>query len=130
MARRLLMDNDQESVTYRKTILIDIDGTILKHHQNLNKMVADEPELIDGTIEKFLEWRKKQYYIVLTTARVEGLRQVTQKQLTDVGLFYDQLVMGLPNGPRVLINDKKPEGTVTATAYCIERDYGIRDIDE
>lgn len=52
------------------------------------------------------------------------------KQLTDVGLFYDQLVMGLPNGPRVLINDKKPEGIVSAVAYSIERDGGIKDIDE
>lgn len=124
------MDNIGESVTYRKTIFIDIDGTILKHHQNLNKMTSDEPELIEGTIEKFLWWRKKEYYIVITTARVEGLRQVTQKQLTDVGLFYDQMIMGLPNGPRVLINDKKPEGIVSATAYCIDRDGGIRDIDE
>ena len=124
------MDSIGESVTYRKTIFIDIDGTILKHHQNLNKMTSDEPELIEGTIEKFLWWRKKEYYIVITTARVEGLRQVTQKQLTDVGLFYDQMIMGLPNGPRVLINDKKPEGIVSATAYCIDRDGGIRDIDE
>jgi|TARA_R100000808_G_C2113849_1_gene127100 FMN phosphatase YigB (HAD superfamily) len=124
------MDNIGESVTYRKTIFIDIDGTILKHHQNLNKMTSDEPELIEGTIEKFLWWRKKEYYIVITTARVEGLRQVTQKQLTDVGLFYDQMIMGLPNGPRVLINDKKPEGTVSAVAYCIERDGGIKDINE
>ena len=124
------MDNIGESVTYRKTIFIDIDGTILKHHQNLNKMTSDEPELIEGTIEKFLWWRKKEYYIVITTARVEGLRQVTQKQLTDVGLFYDQMIMGLPNGPRVLINDKKPEGTISAVAYCIERDGGIKDINE
>ena len=124
------MDNIGESVTYRKTIFIDIDGTILKHHQNLNKMTSDEPELIEGTIEKFLWWIKKEYYIVITTARVEGLRQVTQKQLTDVGLFYDQMIMGLPNGPRVLINDKKPEGTISAVAYCIERDGGIKDINE
>ena len=122
--------NFLESVTYRKTIFIDIDGTILKHGQNLHKMCMAKSEILDGVIEKFLEWRKKEYYIVITTARVEGLRQLTQKQLTDVGLFYDQMLMGLSNGPRVLINDKKPEGIVSATAYCIERDGGIRGIDE
>jgi len=125
------MDNTfVQSVIYRKTIFIDIDGTILKHGKNLNNMCTAKPEILDGVIEKFLEWRRKEYYIVITTARVEGLRQVTQKQLTDVGLFYDQLVMGLPNGPRVLINDKKPEGIVSAVAYSIERDGGIKDIDE
>tara|TARA_R100000008_G_C3576359_1_gene165547 strand:- start:101 stop:478 length:378 start_codon:yes stop_codon:yes gene_type:complete len=123
-------DDFLESVIYRKTIFIDIDGTILKHGQNLHKMCTAKPEILDGAIEKFLEWRRKEYYIVITTARVEGLRQVTQKQLTDVGLFYDQMIMGLPNGPRVLINDKKPEGIVSAAAYCIDRDGGIRDIDE
>ena len=112
----------------RKTVFIDIDGTIFKHYGNLNMMVSQEPELIRGTVEKFLEWRKKEYYIVLTTARLEGMRQITQKQLTDAGLFYDQMIMGLPPGARVLINDEKPDGTKTATSFCIKRDSGIRDI--
>jgi uncharacterized HAD superfamily protein len=112
----------------RKTVFIDIDGTIFKHYGNLNMMVLQEPELIRGTVEKFLEWRKKEYYIVLTTARLEGMRQITQKQLTDAGLFYDQMIMGLPPGARVLINDEKPDGTKTATSFCIKRDSGIRDI--
>jgi FMN phosphatase YigB (HAD superfamily) len=112
----------------RKTVFIDIDGTIFKHYGNLNMMVLQEPELIRGTVEKFLEWRKKEYYIVLTTARLEGMRQITQKQLTDAGLFYDQMIMGLPPGARILINDEKPDGTKTATSFCIKRDSGIRDI--
>lgn len=65
------MDNIGESVTYRKTIFIDIDGTILKHGKNLNNMCTAKPEILDGVIEKFLEWRRKEYYIVITTARVE-----------------------------------------------------------
>ena len=112
----------------RKTVFIDIDGTIFKHYGNLNMMVLQEPELIRGTVEKFLEWRKKEYYIDLTTARLEGMRQITQKQLTDAGLFYDQMIMGLPPGARILINDEKPDGTKTATSFCIKRDSGIRDI--
>ena len=123
------MDNTfMDSVIYRKTIFIDIDGTILKHHENLNKMVTDTPEIIPGVVDKFLEWRKKDYYIVITTARVEGLRTITTKQLNDVGLFYDQMVMGLPSGPRVLINDMKPDGANTAEAFCIERNSGIGNI--
>ena len=50
-----------DTITLRKTILIDIDGTIFKHNQNLSKMATDKQELIEGTIEKFLEWRAKQY---------------------------------------------------------------------
>ena len=120
-----MADYSTETITLRKTILIDIDGTIFKHNQNLSKMATDKQELIKGTIEKFLEWRAKQYYIVITTARVEGLRK-----LTDAGLFYDQMIMGLPNGCRVLINDDKPDGTITSVSYCIKRDAGISNIDE
>ena len=124
-----MVDYSTETITLRKTILIDIDGTIFKHNQNLSKMATDKQELIEATVEKFLEWRAKQYYIVITTARVEGLRRVTEKQLTDAGLFYDQMIMGLPNGCRVLINDDKPDGTITAVAHCIKRDVGISNID-
>lgn len=112
----------------RKTIFIDIDGTIFKHHGNLNRMVIEEAEVINGVVEKFLEWRRKEYYIVLTTARLEGMRHVTQKHLTDAGLFYDQMIMGLPPGERVLINDEKPDGTNTASSFCIKRDAGISHI--
>ena len=92
-------------------------------------MATNKQELIEGTVEKFLEWRSKEYYIVVTTARVEGLKKVTEKQLTDAGLFYDQMIMGLPNGCRVLINDDKSDGTITAVAHCIKRDVGISNID-
>ncbi len=111
----------------RKTVFIDIDGTIFKHYGNLNMMVLQEPELIRGTVEKFLEWRKKEYYIVLTTARLEGMRQITQKQLTDAGLFYDQMIMGLPPGARVLINDEGSK--VKAHSVSLKRDEGFVNFD-
>ena len=102
-----MVDYSTETITLRKTILIDIDGTIFKHNQNLSKMATDKQELIEGTVEKFLEWRAKQYYIVITTARVEGLRRVTEKQLTDAGLFYDQMIMGLTPSQRMSCSNKR-----------------------
>ena len=109
----------------RKTIFLDIDGTLFHHKNNLYHMIKEEPILLDGTIEKILEWRSKDYYIVLTTARVEGSRRATEEQLYSAGIFYDQLIMGLPSGPRVLINDMKPDGTLTAQAINLNRNEGI-----
>ena len=63
----------QEMPAKRKTILMDIDGTIFYHKDNLYHMVKDVPVLLDGTIERLLEWRAKEYYIVLTTERPEGI---------------------------------------------------------
>ena len=119
----------QEMPARRKTILMDIDGTIFHHKDNLYHMAKDVPILLDGTIEKLLEWRAKEYYIVLTTARPEGCRAATIDQLRNAGVFYDQLVMGLPAGPRVLINDIKPDGTLTAEGINLERNTGIYEVD-
>ena len=119
----------QEMPAKRKTILMDIDGTIFYHKDNLYHMVKDVPFVLDGTIEKLLEWRVIEYYIVLTTARQEGCRSATEEQLKNAGVFYDQLVMGLPAGPRVLINDLKPDGTITAEGVNLVRNEGIYEVD-
>jgi hypothetical protein len=37
--------------------------------------------------------------------------------------------MGLPIGPRVLINDKKENGQITSYAICLERNTGLTDIE-
>ena len=120
----------QEMPAKRKTILMDIDGTIFYHKDNLYHMAKDVPVLLDGTIEKLLEWRVKEYHIVLTTARPEGCRASTVEQLEKMLVsFYDQLVMGLPAGPRVLINDIKPDGTLTAEGINLVRNEGIYGVD-
>lgn len=112
-----------------KTILIDIDGTILYHKRDLYRMTTEEPIVLPNVIERFLQWRKEGCHIILTTARTEGCRHITEKQLAKVGIFYDNLVMGLTSGPRVLINDTKPNGKKTAVAFSIPRDIGLGEVD-
>jgi len=84
--------------------------------------------LLEGTIDKLIEWDKKGYNIILLTGRRESLREQTERQLTEVGIFYDQLIMGVGGGCRVLINDMKPDGEVTSVAFNPERNEGIKDI--
>ncbi|NCZ71665.1 MAG: hypothetical protein EBY80_16205, partial [Actinobacteria bacterium] len=85
-------------------------------------------ELLDGTIEKLLDWDKKGYYIILTTGRKESLRKVTEYQLSQVGIFYDQLIMGIGGGMRILINDKKENGIETSFSYNLNRNEGIKNL--
>lgn len=113
----------------RKTVFCDIDGTIFKHKDDLSVMISEKAEVLPGVVERFLEWREKDYYIILTTARPEGCRLTTEKQLHSFGIFYDKLVMGLPIGPRVVINDKKSDGRITSYAVCIDRDCGLKDVE-
>jgi hydroxymethylpyrimidine pyrophosphatase-like HAD family hydrolase len=116
-------------MNHKVTIFCDIDGTLV-HHKNPSITSTDthKMSLLPGTLEKLIEWEKKGYYIVLTTARKESMRKVTQKQLSKVGIFYDQLIMGISSGGRYLINDDKPDGTKTSFAINLPRNKGLEDI--
>ena len=113
-----------------KTIFCDIDGTLVKHHiPAKNTDALKTLQLLPGTIEKFSEWDAKGYNIILTTGRRESMRKSTEKQLAEVGIFYDKLIMGIGGGDRIVINDNKLDGRQTAFAFNIERDKGIKDIE-
>ena len=48
-----------------------------------------------------------------------------------MGIVYDQLIMGVGGGPRVLINDLKPgKDFNTATAFNLKRNTGIINVAE
>ncbi len=111
-----------------KTIFCDIDGTLLKHHGGLYPITQNKPELLPNAIEAIVSWKNKDYTIILTTGRPESMRELTVEQLSGFGIFYDMLIMGLPRGERIVINDKKPDGTKTAGAINIERNEGISSV--
>jgi NDP-sugar pyrophosphorylase family protein len=89
-----------------KTIFCDIDGTILKHVHGFSHITSTNPVILNGVIEKFNEWDSKGYKIILTTARKESARKITESHLNALGLCWDHLLMGMTSGQRVLINDK------------------------
>ena len=117
----------------RKTIFCDIDGTLVKFPDTFEGF-KDLPKgkhkmkLLPGSLDKLWEWETSGYNIILTTGRKESMRPETEKQLREVGIFWDHLIMGLGPGPRYLVNDKNA-GNDTAFAINVERNIGIGDID-
>lgn len=89
-----------------KTIFCDLDGTLLKHCHKFSDLNITEPEILPGVNSKFNEWDSKGYKIILTTARKESAREMTEAHLRSLGLCWDHLIMNVTSGVRVLINDK------------------------
>ena len=88
-----------------KTIICDIDGTILKHIHKYSRL-NERPQILTGVREKIDEWDSTGHKIILMTGRKESARKVTEKFLEELAIPYDQLIMGVGNGNRILINDK------------------------
>ena len=113
-----------------KTIFCDIDGTLLKHMGNAYTQMKKKPEILPGVIEKMTEWDQKGYTVILVTGRRESFREETVKQLTNLGIHFDHLIMSIGSGQRVLINDLKvDDDSSTAVAFNIKRNVGLEKID-
>ena len=110
-----------------KTIFLDIDGTLIEHTEEITEQISKTPNLLNGTLETLTEWDRKGYNIILTTGRRESTRKSTEEQLAKLGIFYDQLIMGLGGGIRVVVNDRKKNKTHdTSIAINLDRNEGIK----
>jgi hypothetical protein len=120
------MDHNIDQATNNYTIFCDLDGTLWEQGDPTEiAKPGYQPKIIYGTVGKIREWDSKGYKIILTTGRKESLREVTVKQLSYAGIVYDQLVMGIGGGSRVLINDLRPNGDKSAFVYQPKRNEGI-----
>ena len=112
-----------------KTIVCDLDGTILRHVHRYSDIKDDIPKTNPGVIEKFNEWDSFGHCIILMTARKESARNKTEKDLQLLGIPYDQLIMGVTSGKRVIINDKLTSSCKSrAGAVDIITDQGFKKI--
>lgn len=113
----------------RYTFLVDIDGTLFFMPKHTPYDAADT-QVLPGTIEKLLSWKQQGHRIILITGREAERRERLEKQLADLHIPYDELVMGTNSGTRIVINDKKPYCLFHKMAMAIQlpRNHGIRKI--
>ena len=108
-----------------KTIVCDIDGTLIIHKGNILNQHLIVPEILPGVHEALRAWETKGYTIILTTGRRECTRAQTIKQLVRAKIIYDHLIMGVSTGIRVVINDRKPDGAIATKAMNPDRNTGL-----
>jgi len=111
------------------TIFCDLDGTVIKHLHSFSDVTNYEPQLLPGVREKFDEWDSKGCRIILVTARKESARHITEQHLRKLGIPYDQLIMGVAAGCRVLINDRMFENVERALAVNVTTNEGFNKIE-
>ena len=124
------MEHNIDQATKNFTVFCDLDGTIWEQGDPCEiAKPGYQPKMILGSIDKIREWDSKGFKVILTTGRKESLREVTIKQLAYAGVVYDQLVMGIGGGSRVLINDLRANGDKSAFVFQPKRNEGIGGID-
>ncbi len=113
-----------------KTIFSDIDGTLIEQ-VSFEELDPNVVNVLPGVKEKMLEWYDAGHYIVLTTARPEHLREITEIQMNVAGIRFDQLVMGIGREERILINNNSSKDPQRNRAFGVPvaRDGGFNQID-
>ena len=110
-----------KSKTDAKTWFIDLDGVLAMHNQyKINK-----DKIIDGSNE-VLEKIPQKDIVIITTARPYKYKKSTLKILKKNNIRFDSILFGLNSGLRILINDKKPDGVLTAKSINLTRNKGIK----
>jgi len=105
----------------RKTWIIDIDGIIFPHNEYLT---TPEETPLPYVLDFFSHIHPDDRVILLSARKQEYLER-TRTNLDRWGIRYDELILGLPVGERILINDIKPDGLKTAYAVNLRRNEGL-----
>lgn len=113
-----------------KTVFLDLDGCVFEHRGQGTCDQWSSYNLLPGTVEAFNEWERRGYCVVLVTSRKESCRARLVWQLANLGLFYDRLIMGVPSGQRVVINDQKADSNEpeSARAIVLKRNQGLKEV--
>lgn len=103
-----------------KTWLIDLDGTIIKHNSHIKGK-----NTILKKVKSF--WKKipSKDKIVLLTAREKKYKKTTVNFLKENNLKFDHIIFDLNFGERILLNDMKPDGLLTAYSHNLKRNEGL-----
>lgn len=112
-----------------KTIICDIDGTLLDYLHDKPSDERGEHVALPGAVEKMQQWEVMGCRIIIITGRRESERKRTVAELEKARIPYDVLLMGYADSGRVLINDVNSKGTVKAHAVSLPRDQGFDEYD-
>lgn len=101
-----------------KTWIFDLDGTLVKH----NGYKTDGRDTFLAGAKEFLSSLPEEDMVLFVTSRPKDVAEMTENFLAENKIRYNGIIYGTPYGERILVNDKKPSGLMTAVAVNLERD--------
>ncbi len=101
-----------------KTWILDFDGTLVIHD---GPYIMGKDEFLPGAKE-FLESIPNSDMIIFLTARSTYEKPHTMRFLKENKVRYDHIIFNAGEGERIMINDIKPDGLITAYAVNTKRD--------
>lgn len=110
-----------ELSSLNKTWILDIDGTLVKH----NGYLIDGYDTLLGGVKEFFENLSIDDKVVLLTARKEKYLPALREFLKENNIRYNYLLIDMPMGERILVNDRKPSGLDMAFAINKDRDKSL-----
>lgn len=122
MAEFLVPKND--------TYFIDLDGTIFLHSHRYSELKNDV-QLCDGVREALDELDSRGDKIILVSARKESARALTEKILEEKMIPYDQLILGVSQGCRIVVNDvlsKQSKDRARGVNVITDRGWKVKDL--
>lgn len=100
------------------TWILDLDGTVVKHN---GYKIDGADTFLDGA-KDFLQNIPAKDMIIFVTSRTDNERELTENFLAKNNIRYDAIIYNAPYGERILLNDNKPQGLITALAVERRRD--------
>lgn len=102
----------------------DIDGTLIKNQGRIgDNNYLDEPIVLEKNVKLLLKKQHLGSQFVFTTSRPKKFEDVTRHMLDNLGFENYQLIIGLQNSKRILINDyNKTNPWPRAEAINLRRD--------
>ena len=107
-----------EFSSLNKIWILDVDGTLVKHN---GYKIDGHDTLLEG-VKEFFEKISAKDKVVLVTARQEKYLRALKEFLKKNNIRYDYLLVDMPTGERILVNDRKPSGLDMAFAVNKDRD--------
>jgi len=88
------------------TLFVDIDGVLVENSAQYFGKLWGQTMGIKENIGVINELRAEgKVRVVLTTSRTSAYKELTERQLMEAGLKYDQIIYDLPHAKRIIIND-------------------------